>query len=294
VSRACLLLALVAAAGCERDAGEPPPAAPVAATVPGLESVLARTQAISDTVRAFATVAGDSEPADVRDARTQLAEATARATLAAQQLARLDALTRGGVAPMKELEAARAEHATATAAVTRARATLAAFGADSPGPPLARGETWVIAQAMQDDVPRIRRGAEASFTVAPGLALAGRVEAAPAYVSPVTRTAPVRLRVRDPDHALRPGMAGAATILAGDTRMAVVVPMAAILQDGAATVVMVDDGAGHYERRPVQAGATADGWTEMRAGVTAGTRVVTTGAASLLSASRLPAGGEVD
>ena len=48
--------------------------------------------------------------------------------------------------------------------------------------------------------------------------------------------------------------------------------------------------AGRYARRPVGLGIARDERVEITSGVEAGARIVVTGAASLLSASRLPAG----
>jgi hypothetical protein len=285
-----VLLAMLSACRGTAD----PPAPSGAPTVPGIVTVAARTQQVTDTVRAFGAVVGDGERPEVRDARTQLAEAEARAQLAAEQTARLQALTRGGVAPQKELEIAQAERATAHAAAERARAVLAAFGSPTPRAALAGEEAWVMAEVLQDDVARIRPDAAAGFEndLLRGHALVGRVEAAPAYVSTSTRTAPVRLRVRDPEKVLRPGMTGIASIAVGAPRTTVVVPAEAILQDGANCLAVLEEQPGHFLPRRVEPGTTVGGWTEVRTGLEPGMRVVTTGATSVLSATRLPAARE--
>jgi cobalt-zinc-cadmium efflux system membrane fusion protein len=72
--------------------------------------------------------------------------------------------------------------------------------------------------------------------------------------------------------------------------MAVVVPADALVYDGAQAVVFVPGAAGGYDLRPVGVGIVRDGRVEITSGLSAGTPVVTTGAASLLSAARLPAG----
>jgi hypothetical protein len=88
-------------------------------------------------------------------------------------------------------------------------------------------------------------------------------------------------------------MTGAVGIAAGAPRRAVVVPTDAVVYDGAQPVVFVPAAGGGYEARPVGLGVVRDGRVEITHGLAAGTAVVTTGAASLLSAARLPA-GEVD
>ncbi len=288
MSRPAIAL-LVALSACratgDRPATSPPPA------VPGIVTVAARTQQVTDTLRAFGAVVGDGERPEVRDARTQLAEAEAHARLAAEQTARLQALTRAGVAPQKELEIALAERATARAAAERARAALAAFGGQAPRAALAGDEVWVRAEVPQDDIARVRPDAPVEFELASRHdgTFVGRVEAAPAYVSTSTRTAPVQLRVHDPEKVLRPGMTGTAQIAVGAPRTTVVVPAEAILQDGANSIAVLEEPGGHFLPRTVEPGATVGGWTEVRSGLEPGRRVVTTGATSVLSAARLPA-----
>jgi multidrug efflux pump subunit AcrA (membrane-fusion protein) len=289
----CVLVLVAFALACEREDKERGERVQHAqrATVPGVETVAATVEDVRDLLVAFGTVAAEAEPAEVRDARAQLAEAEARQRLAEQQLVRLEALARGAVAPRKELEAAHAEQASAVAAAARARQVLASFGSDVGRTPLVAAETWVIAQLMQTDVGRVQAGADARFAADAFAArrFDGQVDAAPAYVDPTTRTAPVRLRVRDPERVLRPGMTGAVTVAAGLSRSAVLVPAAAVVFDGAQAVVFVEESAAHYVPHPVRLGVTRDGRIEITTGLTAGARVAVTGAASLLSATRLPA-----
>jgi hypothetical protein len=263
------------------------------AEVPGLETAVATVAPVRDQVRAFGAVAPEAEPPAMRDARTALAEAEARRTLAAQQVRRLEALADAAVAPRKELEAARAEEASAAAAAARARQVLAGFGTDREHGALGPGEVWVIAQVMQVDAVRVDAGGDATFVADafPGSRFVARVDAGAAFVDPATSTAPVRLRVRDPGGQLRPGMTGAVTLEVGSPRDAVVVPTAAVVYDDAQPLVFVAEEK-RYSRRPVTLGVARDAHVEVTAGLAAGTRVVVTGAPSLLSASRLPAGDE--
>ena len=104
----------------------------------------------------------------------------------------------------------------------------------------------------------------------------------------MTRAAPVRLRVRDPAQQLRPGMTGAVTLEMGAPHDAVVVPVAAVVYDDAQPVVFVEEAGGRYALRAVKLGVVRRDRVEIASGVEAGARVVVTGAASLLSATRLP------
>ena len=290
--RATLVLCVLALVAC-RGGGEKQSErghAERSREVPGVETAPAATEPVQELVRAFATVVADEQLAEVRDAQTQLAQAEARRRLAAQQVRRLEELAKGAVAPLKELEAARADAAAASAEAARASKVLAGFGADQDHAPLADGEQWVIARVAQVDVPHIAAGAAAAFSADafPERELPARVDAGPAYVDPATRTAPVRLRVRDPAQQLRPGMTGAVTLEMGAPHDAVVVPVAAVVYDDAQPVVFVEEAGGRYALRAVKLGIVRRDRVEIASGVEAGARVVVTGAASLLSATRLP------
>ncbi|MFN8543587.1 MAG: efflux RND transporter periplasmic adaptor subunit [Candidatus Binatia bacterium] len=291
--RAVVVAILLVLAACER--GDPTEhgeavAPPATAAVPGVATESAVTATVHDVRHAPVTVVGDGEPPEVRDARRELLEAEARERQAAQQAARLEGLSKGAVAPAKDLEAARADAAAAAATAGRARQALAAFGTAVAQQPLAAGERWAIAQVAQRDLALIASGGAATLVADafPGRTFAARVDAAAAYVDPATRAAPVRLRVADPEGVLRPGMSGAVAIEMGAARQAVVVPAAAVVYDAAQPVVFVA-GAERYSARPVRLGVAVDGRVEIVDGIAAGTPIVTTGAASLLSAARLPA-----
>jgi multidrug efflux pump subunit AcrA (membrane-fusion protein) len=285
-------LAILALACGER--GESHETAAPEPTVPGVETAVATTTTVRDAVRAIATVAADAEPPEVRDARAALVEAEARRDLAARQLRRLEGLA-GGVAPRKELDAARAEAAATAAAADKARAAAATFGGAATSEPVGPDTRWVIARVMQADLPRVEAGGEASFLAdaLPGERWPASVVAAPAYVDHATLTAPARLRVRDPERRLRPGMTGVADIEIGPPRTAVVVPARAVVYDDVHPVVFVVNGDGYVARR-VEVGRIRDGQTEVRKGLEPGARIVVTGAASLLSQGRLSTGAAED
>ncbi|HYV58134.1 MAG TPA: efflux RND transporter periplasmic adaptor subunit [Candidatus Nitrosopolaris sp.] len=286
---------LVLALACQPPAEEDRGAASPASAVPGMETVVVAVAPVHDVVKAFGQVAAEAEPPQVRDARTQVTEAEARLRLAEQQVRRLTALGQD-VAPRKELEAARAEQAAAGAAAARARAALAAFGEVGGRTPLATGETWVIANVVQSDVGRVEAASACRFSADafPGRRFTGEVDSEPGYIDSATGTAPVRLRVSDPGHVLRPGMTGAVTMESGASHEATVVPSVAVVYDGAQAVVFVDDGGGRYVARAVELGLSSDDQIEIVSGISPGARVATTGAASLLSASRLAAGGAAE
>jgi hypothetical protein len=115
------------------------------------------------------------------------------------------------------------------------------------------------------------------------------VDAPASYVDPASRTAPVRIRVEAGAPRLVPGVSGTAAIEVGTPRDAVVVPENAVVYDDRRPLVFVDDGRGGFTATPVRLGIVRDGRAEIVDGLAAGARVATTGAASLLSATRLDA-----
>jgi hypothetical protein len=257
--------------------------------VPGVETAPADRKLVRDLVRAFGTVAAESEPTEVRDARTALADAEARRRLAGQQVRRLEGLA--GVAAQKELDAARAEEGAATAAASRARNVLGGFGTDPAGGALDPGECWVIARVMEVDVARVEAGGEARFEpdAYRGAVFTGRVDAAPSYVDPASHTAPVRLRVHDGERRLRPGMT--ARSRSRSARRAR--PWPCPRPPSSTTTRSRSCSSrprGGTSRDPSTLGPARDGWIEIASGLSAGTPIVVTGASSLLSARRLPAG----
>jgi hypothetical protein len=88
-------------------------------------------------------------------------------------------------------------------------------------------------------------------------------------------------------------MTGAVALEVGTAHEAVVVPAVAVVYDDAQPVVFVAEEGG-YAPHPVKLGVVRDGQVEIADGLGAGTRIVVTGAASLLSQARLPAGGAED
>jgi membrane fusion protein (multidrug efflux system) len=98
-------------------------------------------------------------------------------------------------------------------------------------------------------------------------------------IDPVTRSVQVRALLPNPARALRPGLLLRVELLL-DPREALVVPEAALLQQGTNHYVMllVDSDAGQtVERRQVRIGTRQPGLAEIRDGLAVGDRVVTQG-----------------
>jgi hypothetical protein len=284
---AAVLLGLLAACS-----SAPPAHEAATPAVPGVETTIALVERVRDVLHAPGIVSPDGLTPEARDARNDLAAAEARLRLAEQQTARARALTPGNLAPRKDLDAALAEEVSARAASARARQVVDALGGAAPEPATS-GAPWIVARVPQESVPAVVAGAAAAFSadVEGRPVVGGVVDAPPTYVDAASRTAPVRIRTDDTAHRLLPGMSGSVAIEIGALRDGVIVPEIAIVYDDSRPLVFVDDGHGGFKATPVKLGVIRSGRVEIADGVTAGARVATVGAASLLSAARLAAGG---
>jgi len=104
----------------------------------------------------------------------------------------------------------------------------------------------------------------------------------------MTRTARVRAQLADPRGALKPEMYVNVSI-AVDLGEVLAVPEEAVFNTGTKQIVFVDKGQGLFEPRDVTLGAKADGFSEVKDGVSDGEPVVTSGNFLIDSESRLKA-----
>jgi RND family efflux transporter MFP subunit len=119
---------------------------------------------------------------------------------------------------------------------------------------------------------------------------AGRVRAVSPAVDPNTGLVTVRVEVDNHDGAFKVGVAGEADVVVAVKAGALSVPAAALLSaggEGGARAVNVVDPEGRVGRRTVDVGAVADGWAEIRSGLTAGQPVVVGGTYALPEGTRV-------
>jgi len=137
------------------------------------------------------------------------------------------------------------------------------------------------ASLFEADFARVRIGAKVTVTTdaAPGRSFSGRISFLGSQLDPQTRTVTARTIL---DHAgsLRPGMFARGQIETNAGKLSIVVPQAAVLDDGAAKVVFVDVG-GKYQRREVSLDNESNGRIEVRSSLKQGEQVVVKGAAAL-------------
>ncbi|MDQ8033577.1 MAG: efflux RND transporter periplasmic adaptor subunit [Bordetella sp.] len=95
-------------------------------------------------------------------------------------------------------------------------------------------------------------------------------------VDPATRTLQLRLRIDNPDEALKPGMNAYLTVKARSAPM-LLIPSTALIDTGAEQRVITVDAAGHFVPKRVQVAQEAGGTTAIGAGLAEGEKVVSSG-----------------
>jgi len=151
-------------------------------------------------------------------------------------------------------------------------------------------QVWVLADAYESDLARVRLAMPASLTLQafPGKEFTGKVIFIDPILDPKTRTAKVRLAFPNPTGELRPEMFGEVT-LRTPSRTGLSVPTDAIIDSGTRKVVFVSLGEGKFRPQEVKIGATDGDRSEVLEGLKAGDQVVTRANFLVDSESRLRA-----
>ncbi|MDE3180963.1 MAG: efflux RND transporter periplasmic adaptor subunit [Acidobacteriota bacterium] len=138
------------------------------------------------------------------------------------------------------------------------------------------------------NVPFIHVGAPASLTTAayPGRVFRAAVTRFADALDPATRTMKTEIDVRNPRHALRPGMYADVTLVLEKVRGAMVIPDSALVIEGSQKFVwLARDGFAHGVE--VETGLDNGTDVEIRAGLRAGEQVIVTGKDSVTEGSAL-------
>jgi Cu(I)/Ag(I) efflux system membrane fusion protein len=136
---------------------------------------------------------------------------------------------------------------------------------------------WLLAEVFERDLGQIRPGQDASITLTayPDRQFTGKVTFIYPTLNATTRTGRVRIEIPNPEQLLKPDMYASVEIAANATSAQVLaVPESAVLDSGTQQVALVERSAGHYEPRVVAIGARANGFVEIRSGISAGEKVV--------------------
>ncbi len=249
--------------------------------------------------------------ADAAARRSDLARAQAQLESARQAADRLAGLYERGIAAHREVEDARRDLVQAEASVAEARSAVAAAGrlagrevvrapfagvvaarSHQPGDLVDPGAPEPILRVIDPsrlqveaavpavDLGHITQGNPARVRGASFPDQQARVVARPAAVDAATGTALVRLAFATPP-PFPAGLAVDVEIYGVEHSAAVLVPAAALVQEGAESFVFTVDAGKKAHRRPVRVGVVAAGKAEILSGVAAGETVVVSGQAAL-------------
>jgi cobalt-zinc-cadmium efflux system membrane fusion protein len=149
---------------------------------------------------------------------------------------------------------------------------------------------WMQVDAYERDLSQLAIGQKVSafVTAWPEREFKGEIQSIGAIVDKKSRTVKVRVVMPNPDGALKPGMFAKVSLAGskGEAREGLFAPSAAVQRDGEKSIVFVPIGETEFQLREVETGVSADGWVQITRGLTAGEKVVTTGAFQLKSEAR--------
>lgn len=137
---------------------------------------------------------------------------------------------------------------------------------------------WAVANVYQEDLPFIKIGTGAVVDVpsAMGKEFSGKVEFIAPVLDSATRTAEVRIGIRNtPDFILKPRMFANVRILSPAALQALSVSQQAILHTGKRNVAIIALGNGRFRPQEVRLGVSANGFTQIISGLSAGDSIVT-------------------
>jgi len=138
---------------------------------------------------------------------------------------------------------------------------------------------WVQADLFESDATEVKEGARAvvSSPSIPGLQVEGKVDMVSAVVDPDRHTVPIRVRLANPDGALRPNTYARVRFATRSRGGTVEIPATALITDGAKQYVYVRDDQGRFARREIVAGTSRDGRVPVLSGLTPGETIVDEG-----------------
>jgi Cu(I)/Ag(I) efflux system membrane fusion protein len=138
------------------------------------------------------------------------------------------------------------------------------------------GSVWVMADAYESDLSRIRIGMKATLTLPayPSRSFPGKVAFIDPLLDPQTRTIKVHLHFDNPTRELKPGMFGEVA-LEGVTQTGLRIPADAVIRAGSKDIVFLAQGEGRFEPRVVILGSQNATEVEVVRGLEEGQEVVT-------------------
>lgn len=253
---------------------------------------------------------------DFGQAQAEAARAEADLQAAERTIARVRLLYERGAAPRKDMEQAEAETARARAEAERTRARLRLWGgrpqaatvdqsfpltspvrgmvvernlnpgqevrSDASTPLFAISDPhrlWALLDVTERDLPEVFPGSDLLIRTPayPERSFPGSLDRLGAALDPATRTARARGRVRNPEGLLKAEMYVTVEILRPASSHRLVLPARAVIQDGGARYVFVEERPGRYRRVAVSVGPEREGAVPVLSGLADSARVVTQG-----------------
>jgi cobalt-zinc-cadmium efflux system membrane fusion protein len=149
-------------------------------------------------------------------------------------------------------------------------------------------EVWFLGRVFEKDLEEVHSGvpAEVQLNAFPNRRFQGMVEYVGQQIDPVARTVIARVRLANPDDALRIGLFGTAHVATGAQRAqpVLVVPRTAVSDISGKPVVFVRQPDGDFELHEVVLGESNLGRVQVLSGLREGESVVVEGAFTLKSA----------
>ena len=139
---------------------------------------------------------------------------------------------------------------------------------------------WLIAQIAEGEASAVHLGDKATVTTPalPGRRFVARIDLVGASLDPQTHRLPVRATIANPDGALKPQMFASFSIQRPGASQVLRVPSAAVIHEGDMARVWVVRSDGLLAARNVTAGDEQAGRVVVTKGLSAGERIVTSGA----------------
>ena len=269
---------------------------------------------LGDTVKAGQSLLQLSSP-DVGQIQSDAQKALTDLSIAEKGIDRLHKLQAIGAASEKDVVQAQGDFKKAKSDYARAEAQLKALGisptdpavnvalrSQIPGVVVERNvlvgqevrsdgatplitvasldSVWVLGDAYEQDLGLVSEGAKVSIRVPayPGQTFPGHVKHIGEVVDPNTRTVKIRCVVDNPGHRLKPEMFAKIDVeTPGGTKL-ITVPAKSVLNDGDKAMVVVASEGNVFRTRAVQVGPEVDGNVRIISGLSAGEKIVTSGA----------------
>jgi HlyD family secretion protein len=146
----------------------------------------------------------------------------------------------------------------------------------------------LVANIVEKDLRRVQQGMKASVEVDayPGEKFVGRVAHVAPVLDPATRTAPIEVEIDNSEFRLKPGMYAKVSFTVEHKQNILTVPTNAIVDVGGKKGVFVPGEGNVAKFQAVELGMSDPKQIEV-AGLSEGTRVITTGAAALREGDRI-------